>query len=748
MDEQGDTASTRTTGGDRAPKSFAGWLAVTCAVSFVGAALPLIWNPRFYYYDDTASGAFGIWFKIGQTLRAGEWPLFSNEAWMAGNYAAEGQWGIWNPLILLIGLLASFATNALIFATAVKIIALVVLAAGTFLLTRGYGASDALSSSAGLAVALSGFTVYMDAPSWVTGLFVFSLLPWVLWSGRALAFHRMNPIFPFVFGYLLITIGYVHGTIMLVIALGGLLVEALLSGRRGAARSVFGLGIVLGLVALATYLPGVLTASVSSRESEILNSGFLATDLTGLATSFVGSATPQVSAWWGFFAPVPLLFSTWMLPTLCFVDFRRALGAMRSGAALLTLLVVATALTLAPSDLGPLRFPVRLAPYLALALIVLVHILLSRYRVDHVSRTRIRLASLVFVAALYLAFTQLPENFGLHLGFLLIAALGTLCVGWVINRGGLLGHRPTDRRVLIAAVAIVITLATALLQRQTFPSSPLPDYHLPNDVASYSSPLETVSGATFVVGVPTELPPDIWEETLFANTWYLSGATSHNLYSPVQFENYAVDLCMDSHGWTCQGALGTLFTPDPEDGTLPVDLLALNAVQILRAGDDEYGVELRAKEVPDGWRETWSSDDSRIWERVGPPAVTGGVVSADNATVAVVEQSETRVVLDVENVGTGGGEAILSRLAWPGYSVTGDAALGQPLRGYLLRVDLPATSEKQTVVIEFRPPGWLVVITSLALGVLGASCWSVLHLWQRRRNPLVAASAARAATRP
>lgn len=123
-------------------------------------------------------------------------------------------------------------------------------------------------------------------------------------------------------------------------------------------------------------------------------------------------------------------------------------------------------------------------------------------------------------------------------------------------------------------------------------------------------------------------------------------------------------------------------------------------------------------------------------------------MSADNATVAVVEQSETRVVLDVENVGTGGGEAILSRLAWPGYSVTGDAALGQPLRGYLLRVDLPATSEKQTVVIEFRPPGWLVVITSLALGVLGASCWSVLHLWQRRRNPLVAASAARAATRP
>lgn len=729
-------------GGDtvdvRPRASFITWLLVTFGTALVGAVMPLIWNPRFYYYDDTASGAFGIWFEIGQKLRSGEWPLFSNEAWMAGNYAAEGQWGIWNPLILLIGLGASFATNALIFTTALKIVTLAVLAVGTYLLARSYGTSDAFAASAGLSVTLAGFTVYVDGPSWVTGLFVFALLPWVMWSARALVLRRTNPLVPFLFGYLLITVGYVHGTIMLVIALGGLLLEAVLTGRRQGIRRLLVLGVLLGLVALATYLPGVLTASVSSRESEILNSGFLATDLTGLATSFVASSTPQVSAWWGFIAPVPLLFSTWLLPALCLVDFKKASNVVRSGAALVTLFLASLALTLAPSDLGPLRFPVRLAPYLALAVIVLVHVLLSRFRVERPTPLRLRVLSVVMVSALYLAFSQAPEDSGLHLFFVLLVCVGIVGIVFTSRRldGGT--HRARNAQIVIASVTIVLTLTSALIQRQAFPSSPLPDYHLPNDVSAYSSPLDSVDGASFVVGRPTELSAEIWDETLFANTWYLSEAKTHNLYSPVQFEDYAFDLCMDSHGWTCQGALGTLFTPDDEVGALPVDLLSINAVQILRSGDDEFGTELRAKEVPVGWQQTWSSRNSRIWERVGTPAKTGDVVATEDASVVVLEQSDTRVEMRVDSTGPDGGAVTFSRLAWPGYSASGGAAIGQPLRGYLLRIDLPPTTESQSVIVEFRPPGWWIVVGSIVLSLIGLVSWSLVHVRQRGRSLLTA----------
>jgi hypothetical protein len=715
-------------------RSLAVWFVTTLCVSAIGAVIPLIVNPRFYYYDDTASGAFGIWFEIGQKLRSGEWPLFSTEAWSAGNYAAEGQWGIWNPAILLLGLAASFASNVVIFTTAVKIVTLVTLAAGTFLLTRGYGASHALSASAGLGVTVSGFTVYMDAPSWVTGLFVFALLPWVLWAARAMMLHQLNPIVPFFFGYLLITIGYVHGTIMLVLALAGLLLEAFLTRRTPPPAKLALLGVLLGLIALATYLPGVLTASVSAREDEILNTGWLSTDLTGFATSSIASSTPQINGWWGTYAPVPLLFSTWLLPALFLVDFRRAFRAIRGGAGILTLLIAAAALTLAPSDLGPLRFPVRLAPYVALALIVIVHVLLSRFRISRPSAARVRGALFALVVVLYLAFSQVPDDSGLHLTFVIISAIGVVLIARMSANEMSEPRGRANSQVVLGAVLIVITLATALFQRQTFPSSPLPDYNLPNDVAAYETPLDGIEGGTFVVGQPNALPPTIWEETLVANTWYLSDTDSHNLYSPVQFQNYAWDLCMDTHGWTCEGALGTLFTPDPEIGALPVDLLSINAIQILRQVDDPSGVRLRAAVVPDGWRQTFSTANSRVWERAGEPTKTGEVVFSEDADVVVLDQTDRRLVMRVDSVGEDGGRVVLSRLAWPGYTVSEGATIGEPLRDYLLSVEVSPTAADQVIVVEFQPPGWVLVVSSIVISIIGAVVWSLLHERGRRRR--------------
>lgn len=119
----------------------AAYASATAIATLLAAVIPLFTNPRFYYYDDTQSGAFGIWFEIGQKLRSGEWPLFSDMGWGAGNYTAEGQWGLWNPFIMLIGLGASATSSAVFFATALKILLLCLLSVGTFLLAREYGAS-------------------------------------------------------------------------------------------------------------------------------------------------------------------------------------------------------------------------------------------------------------------------------------------------------------------------------------------------------------------------------------------------------------------------------------------------------------------------------------------------------------------------------------------------------------------------------------------------------------------------------
>ena len=292
------------------------WGLVTVAATVLGALIPLIRTPRFYFYDDTQAGAYGIWIEIGESLRRGDWWLFNDEAWAAGNYAAEGQWGLWNPMVMLIGLLATAVADGVVFATLLKISLMAVLALGTFLLARSYGAAAPWAAVAGTAVSLTGFTTYFDGSSWVTGLMVFALLPWSWWGLRRIIVRRGNPAPALIASYLLITVGYVHGTIMLVVVFLALLIELLV--RRQAARIVplCITGVILGLVALTVYVPGVLTAEVTARASEIGNSGFLGADLTGLASSSAASALPQVSGWWGAYSPVPVLYIAWFLPLL------------------------------------------------------------------------------------------------------------------------------------------------------------------------------------------------------------------------------------------------------------------------------------------------------------------------------------------------------------------------------------------------------------------------------------------------
>ena len=36
------------------------WLAATVLAAVAGSLIPLLTNNRFYYYDDTQAGAFGI----------------------------------------------------------------------------------------------------------------------------------------------------------------------------------------------------------------------------------------------------------------------------------------------------------------------------------------------------------------------------------------------------------------------------------------------------------------------------------------------------------------------------------------------------------------------------------------------------------------------------------------------------------------------------------------------------------------
>jgi hypothetical protein len=71
-----------------------------------------------------------------------------------------------------------------------------------------------------------------------------------------------------------------------------------------------------------------------------------------------------------------------------------------------------------------------------------------------------------------------------------------------------------------------------------------------------------------------------------------------------------------------------------------------------------------------------------------------------------VEHLDPQTVrLRVDHVPATGGRVVLSRLAWPGYR-TDAGHLADPVDGYLLTVELPASATGRVVTVQFRPPGW------------------------------------------
>jgi len=700
----------------------------------VAACIPLVFNRRFYFADDTQAGAYGIWVAIGRGLRDGSLPFFEPSRWMAGNYVAEGQWGLFNPLIWLIGWVASGSSDAVVVSTIVKIVTLGVAAGGIYLLARSYRASAMWSAIGAFLTPLAGFTTYIDAASWVTSLFVWALLPWAWWGLRRTLLQGGNPLVPFVAGYFLVTVGYVHGTLMLCFVIAGVLLEGVVARRWRDTVRVLAVGIALGLVAVAVYLPSILTAPVTARsDDEILNTNFMSPDLSGLATGATPLALPWMSGFWAPPVAAPLMYVSWLLPLVVLVVPSRAWPVLRQMAAAGVVGVVASVLTFGPSDMGPLRFPARVLPYLVLVIMIVVVVLLSR-AATRPTPARIRAAVLLVVAGGAFAWFESPTWWK-------VLGLGVVLAGAGVVGCLVLMRRSPGSRTWFVGSVLLVTAAVGVAQHHYFPRSPLPDFGLPANVAAYEDALAGVEGDVMTLGRPS-FAGDWWRDTLYANAWYLNDTTVVNVYSPVAHQAFSEDLCVDPHGVVCWETVETLFETDPATGSPVADLLSLSAVQILPRADvpDDVDSVERADpfsfaEPPTGWTERPGDGSSRVWVRDAALPSAGGISWTSPGTeVSDVDVSKTTVRFRVDSVPAGGGQVVLSRLDWPGYSVDG-GELAPSVRGYLLTVDVDDAAAGSVVTVSFTPPGWTIGLVSIALataGILVWGAWSALAARRRR----------------
>lgn len=712
----------------RAPE----WL-VAAGVGVLALLLGAIaqWRGTFFFYvGDNVESFIPVWHEVGAALRQGSWLVFDPTAWTGGNLVGEAAYGVFNPVTLANAVLVSFFDDLSLAAFTVMVEFLAILAVGTFLLAREYGAGRVPAVLVATAVPFSGFTLWYEASGWPAGLMAFTWVTHFWWSARRHARGRVIPLVPFLFGFLAMTTGNPYAALGLVVVLGAIGVELLLQRRFTRLAHVTLMGACVGLVALLVFLPLLGTRSVSARQqlADIANDTFLVPDLGDLAAASSPTYLPSITNWNGaLLEQLPSTYLAWfVLPLLPWLRWR-ALWIRAGG--LISLGVVGSAYllaTLGPSNLWLFRWPVRLIEYLYLAVAVLFAVALSAgLATDRVRGRALASGAIVFLGG-YLAWAVQPGQYRVHAaGVVLVAVLVAVAVLAGLRRG----------MAALGAVVVVGTAGILTLQTSVFP--PVPDGQTPHyppydlsDMAAGTAGFEgTVLQLARLEGVTTGQKRD--GELLFGNLPRATGVESVVSYSGIGFLEFNERLCIDYRGVTCPEAFDRLFSPTGEGVPVPlIDALRVSTLVIQRSLLPEA-----ARDAPqEGWRVQDRTDVRTVWVREQPLEREGRVSWVSDGVEVLGDSSSPRRE-SVRYRAEGPGRVLFARLAWPGYTATVDGREVEVEDGPagLVAVDVPAGSG--TLELRHATPG-------LGLGVLAAAAagavvvvQSAVWVWQRRRQP-------------
>lgn len=747
--------------GRRIVGTFAAYLVLQLAQL---AVLSLV-SPRFFWHGDTRFTYFPdaqtqfmptAWW-LGRSASGLLPPLADPGLGAGGNFTADLQYGVFDPLHWLLSWAAGLADNLVTASWAFGTGTVLLLGAGALSVLLVNRVTPLLAVPAAIGIATAGSLLWMGSDWWPV-LWSAAWLPWLLlglssdrWpallctgiSVWALLAAGNPYILPFVAALVLARI--------LTAARGG--VRRLLRDRALARHALATLG---GAIIAA---PGLLTALQNSPylarpepEPILGNSGF---GVPNLLDVVVGGPTlhPMLSAWSGTIDVLPLTATLLVaVPLLPLIDWRTALRSRVFVLALVTC-VTAAALTQLPAVIvGGLRIPYRYVVSFQIMLSIVAVLGAARHPAR--SRPRLLIAGGLTVAQFLLSLSRTPVLWQWHLIGLALVALGVIAALAVLDAPGrLIRLLGAVALVPLAASAIFVGAGQVLAVEARYQADRPQEfrfigtgYDLGTTVEEFRARALVVDrSATVLQFDPFDLPQDHGftagvapgNANLFAGFHpgfgYGAGTAQKNLATQLCQGGWGQYACPDGAGWLAVA---------PGSPKTWLELYAADRVYLSPSTPQSIvhflDVSARFRAVPT------SSTVYRLYERTTP--LTGRITEATGVQVDPADwrsgPARPGTVQESYRVTTAAvpGTLTLSVPYWPGYEATLDGAPVpvEDVAGALLRVAVPAGVEGGRLEVSYRPIGERILVPCL---VGGAALIAVAGL-------LAAAGARRRRVRP